>query len=366
VAGDSELSGPDFTNGIDSDDLDDDELLLGHAHGEAVMLARTADGVVAVGATCTHWNGPLAEGVRDGDDVHCPWHHACFSLRTGATLRPPALHDLPRWNVEERAGRIVVGDRIDPAEAAPKPSRPGEGPASVVIIGASAAGNGVAETLRREGYTGSVTMVDPDPDVPCDRPNLSKDYMAGNAPEEWIPLHPASFYQEHDIDLRLGRRATAIDTTARSVTLDDGAKDVGATNGWRMDEVLPSAQVIERLQREWPLEPLEATLPGETAQRWRYADGGGEVGVISSVTQAFCHDCNRARLSTEGKLYLCLFAHGGHDLRALLRGGADDARIGDAISDIWRGRDDRYSELRGSAATDDSSARRVEMHYIGG
>jgi cyclic pyranopterin phosphate synthase len=142
--------------------------------------------------------------------------------------------------------------------------------------------------------------------------------------------------------------------------------DVGATNGWRMDEVLPSAQVIERLQREWRMEPLEATQPGETAQRWRYADGGGEVGVISSVTQAFCHDCNRARLSTEGKLYLCLFAHGGHDLRALLRGGADDEDIAAAIADIWRRRDDRYSELRGSAPAGESSARRVEMHYIGG
>jgi cyclic pyranopterin phosphate synthase len=143
--------------------------------------------------------------------------------------------------------------------------------------------------------------------------------------------------------------------------------DVGATNGWRMDEVLPSAQVVERISAEFPLEPLEAQLPGETAQRWRYRDGGGEVGVISSVTQAFCRDCNRARLSTEGKLFLCLFAHQGHDLRALLRGDFDDAQISAAIGEIWTGRDDRYSELRSALQADTGSGqRRVEMHYIGG
>jgi cyclic pyranopterin phosphate synthase len=140
--------------------------------------------------------------------------------------------------------------------------------------------------------------------------------------------------------------------------------DVGASNGWRMDEVLPSADVVRRLDAEFPLEPLEASAPGETAQRWRYADGGGEIGVISSVTQAFCRDCNRARLSTEGKLYLCLFASRGHDLRALLRGGYSDAQIAAAIGLVWAERGDRYSELRGSATS--SADRRVEMHYIGG
>ena len=143
--------------------------------------------------------------------------------------------------------------------------------------------------------------------------------------------------------------------------------DVGATNGWRMDEVLPSAEVVRRIGEVHPLEPLEATAPGETAQRWRYRDGGGEIGVISSVTQAFCHECNRARLSTEGKLFLCLFAHHGHDLRALLRSGASDADLAGAIGLIWGDRDDRYSALRASAKpTDTQSGRRVEMHYIGG
>ncbi len=143
--------------------------------------------------------------------------------------------------------------------------------------------------------------------------------------------------------------------------------DVGATNGWRMDEVLPSAEVVERIAAAFPLDAAEAAAPGETAQRWRYRDGAGEIGVISSVTQAFCHDCNRARLSTEGKLFLCLFANQGHDLRALLRGGYSDAQIAGAIGLVWQQRDDRYSELRGQQQADTGSGqRRVEMHYIGG
>ncbi|MDH6594744.1 cyclic pyranopterin phosphate synthase [Variovorax sp. TBS-050B] len=149
--------------------------------------------------------------------------------------------------------------------------------------------------------------------------------------------------------------------------------DVGATNGWRMDEVLPSAEVVARIGAEFPLVPLEPSAPGETAQRWAYADGGGEIGVISSVTQAFCHDCSRARLSTEGKLYLCLFASAGHDLRPLLRGTATDADISSAIGHIWQGRADRYSELRalrgpdtGEQEAGDKAPRRVEMSYIGG
>lgn len=141
--------------------------------------------------------------------------------------------------------------------------------------------------------------------------------------------------------------------------------DVGASNGWRMDEVLPSAEVLKLLQAEWPLVPLDPTVEGETAERWAYADGGGEIGVISSVTQAFCRDCNRARLSTEGKLFLCLFASRGHDLRALLRGGRSDEEISAAIGPVWAARDDRYSELRGAAQVP-AAERRIEMHYIGG
>ena len=150
--------------------------------------------------------------------------------------------------------------------------------------------------------------------------------------------------------------------------------DVGNTNGWKLDEVLPSQQVIDRLQARFPLHPLEPNSAGETAQRWAYDDGAGEIGVISSVTRAFCSDCNRARLSMEGKLYLCLFASHGHDLRALLRGdpAAGVAAVGDdelraALAQVWSRRDDRYSLLRGTAAGETHRAeRRVEMSYIGG
>ena len=146
--------------------------------------------------------------------------------------------------------------------------------------------------------------------------------------------------------------------------------DVGATNGWRMDEVMPSAQVIKRIHAEFPLTAIDPNYLGETAERWRYSDGAGEIGVISSVTQAFCSDCNRARLSTEGKLFLCLFASQGHDLRALLRNGSADEQIAGAVGHIWQGRTDRYSELRAALPADtspiDGTAKRVEMSYIGG
>lgn len=150
--------------------------------------------------------------------------------------------------------------------------------------------------------------------------------------------------------------------------------DVGATNGWRMEQVVPSAEVLRRISAELPLRALEPSAPGETAERWGYlgADGNfdraaGEIGLISSVTQAFCSDCNRARLSTEGQLYLCLFAQRGYDLREWLRNGSSDAHIGSAIAAIWQGRSDRYSQLRVSASADSQPpARRIEMSYIGG
>ena len=139
--------------------------------------------------------------------------------------------------------------------------------------------------------------------------------------------------------------------------------DVGSTNGWRMDDVVPSAEVIERISRHWPLEAVDPNYPGEVAERWRYADGAGEVGVISSVTQAFCSSCTRMRLSTEGSLYTCLFAHSGHDLKRLLRGGATDDELRNEIAAVWQRRADRYSEIR---TAETAKARKVEMSYIGG
>ncbi len=139
--------------------------------------------------------------------------------------------------------------------------------------------------------------------------------------------------------------------------------DVGTSNGWRLDDVVPSAEVIRTIDAQLSIVPVDANYAGEVAERWRYVDGGGEIGVISSVTQAFCRDCTRARLSTEGKLYLCLFAHRGHDLRALLRGGASDPQLSTAIGRIWSARNDRYSELRTEAT---AGLKKVEMSYIGG
>ncbi len=174
---------------------------------------------------------------------------------------------------------------------------------------------------------------------------------------------------EHEI-LRMARHFRGTGIVLRFIEY----MDVGATNRWRMDEVLPSAEVVRRIHAEMPLVPLSASAPGETAERWGYADAlgqhdraAGEIGVISSVTQAFCGACNRARLSTEGKLYLCLFASHGHDLKPLLRSQASDEQLASAIAHVWQGRNDRYSELRGLLGPDTGSpARRVEMSYIGG
>ncbi len=175
---------------------------------------------------------------------------------------------------------------------------------------------------------------------------------------------------EHEI-LRMARHFRGTGMVLRFIEY----MDVGATNGWRMDEVLPSAEVVKRIHAELPLVQLEPSAPGETAERWGYAgpDGRhdpslGEIGVISSVTHAFCGDCNRARLSTEGRLYLCLFATQGHDLRTLIRSGASDADIASAIGHIWGARDDRYSELRSLQPPElgQPPQRRVEMSYIGG
>jgi GTP 3',8-cyclase len=139
--------------------------------------------------------------------------------------------------------------------------------------------------------------------------------------------------------------------------------DVGSTNGWRMDDVVPSAEIVRRISERWPLEPVGANYPGEVAERWRYLDGAGEIGVISSVTQAFCSSCNRMRLSTEGSLFTCLFAQSGHDLKSLLRGGASDEEIRNEIAAVWQGRADRYSEIR---TAETARAKKVEMSYIGG
>src|SRR5438876_4563021 len=157
------------------------------------------------------------------DTVRCPWHHACFSLRTGEALRAPALNPVSCWRVEHQDGKIYVREKLEPAERGARTAA-GAGPESIVILGGGAAGNAAAEMLRREGYSGPVTMLSADDAGPYDRPNLSKDYLAGNAPEEWIPLRSPDFYREQGIELKLGARAVAIDPKGREVRLADGSR----------------------------------------------------------------------------------------------------------------------------------------------
>jgi NADPH-dependent 2,4-dienoyl-CoA reductase/sulfur reductase-like enzyme/nitrite reductase/ring-hydroxylating ferredoxin subunit len=218
MSGETQLSGPDLSAGIGLADLPDGGQVVGHAGGEAVLVVRRGEEIFAVGATCTHYGGPLGEGLVVHDTVRCPWHHACFSLRTGEAVRAPALNPVACYRVDREGDRIFVRDKVNLV-----PQRAAEGPDPVVIIGAGAAGNAVAETLRREGYGGRIVLIGPEPDLPYDRPNLSKDYLAGNAPEEWIPLHPKDFYDERRIELRLGSAVTAIDPQGKTVTLADGS-----------------------------------------------------------------------------------------------------------------------------------------------
>jgi NADPH-dependent 2,4-dienoyl-CoA reductase/sulfur reductase-like enzyme/nitrite reductase/ring-hydroxylating ferredoxin subunit len=209
----------DFTAGVPAAELGEGEMLAGRVGEEHVVLVRTAGGLYAIAATCSHYGGPLAEGAVVDGTIRCPWHHACFDLATGAVLRTPALAPLPVWRVEERDGRLFVTDRIEQ----PAPSTSG-GPESVVIIGAGAAGVNVAGTLRREGYGGRVVMISREDDLPYDKPNLSKDFLAGAVPAEWLPLYPLEHYAEQRIELRLGVTVSSIDTAAKQITTSTGER----------------------------------------------------------------------------------------------------------------------------------------------
>jgi len=220
---DAALMGPNLESGIPITEIPDGGALAGHAGGKAVLLVRQGEEWFAIGAVCSHYSGPLAEGLVVGDTVRCPWHHACFNLRTGEALRPPALNDVTCWQVEQRAGKVYVTGKAPKARDDGRTTkRRSSHPDSVVIVGAGAAGDCAAETLRREGYKGRLTLYDPDPDTPYDRPNLSKDYLAGTASEDWIPLHPPEFYREREIDIVHDRRVAAIEPKARRIRLDDG------------------------------------------------------------------------------------------------------------------------------------------------
>ena len=223
IEAEKELSGPDLTEGIELAQIVDGTMLLGHAHGEAVLLVRRDEEVYAIGTACTHYGAPLADGLLVDDTIRCPWHHACFSLRTGAVLRAPALDPIPRWRVEQRGGCVYVHERLPQAASPRLPAAAGT-PNAVVIVGGGAAGNAAAETLRNEGYAGRITLLSAAASRPCDRPNLSKGFLAGTAPAESNPLRSPTFYLEQDIDLKLDAAVATIDTRDRQVQLVDGSR----------------------------------------------------------------------------------------------------------------------------------------------
>ena len=221
------LSGPDLgTDGAASSELRDGSMFLGHFNGEPVLLVRKGTAVHAMGAKCTHYGGPLAEGLFDGSTVRCPWHHACFRPETGEAVSAPAIDPVPCYRVERRGDRLFVTGTTSPPAA---PALSASVPSSVVIVGGGAAGFAAAEMFRRRGYQQPVTIISADEDGPYDRPNISKDYLAGTAPEEWIPLRPPDWYQNTRIDLLTARRVVRLLPDQRSVELDDGRRlDYGA------------------------------------------------------------------------------------------------------------------------------------------
>ncbi|HEY3821942.1 MAG TPA: FAD-dependent oxidoreductase [Polyangiaceae bacterium] len=226
MGGDTQqLEGPDLAQGISPDAVPEGGTLVGHAHGEAVLLVRRGADVFAVGAKCTHYGGPLGEGLVVGDEVRCPWHHAAFSLHTGAAVRAPALEPVACFDVTTRDGKLVVTGKRGPLTI----KLGGGGPPSVIIIGAGAAGSACAEALRRRGYGRPITLLGAEATPPVDRPNLSKDYLAGNAPEEWMTIRDEEFYKRNGVQLALGARVARIETAGKRVHLEGGGdREYGA------------------------------------------------------------------------------------------------------------------------------------------
>jgi NADPH-dependent 2,4-dienoyl-CoA reductase/sulfur reductase-like enzyme/nitrite reductase/ring-hydroxylating ferredoxin subunit len=243
MTGDSETpAGPDLTQGVDFAELERDGKLVGRVGEEEVLLVLREDEVFAIGAHCSHYHAPLVDGLVLGGEIHCPWHHASFDLATGEVLRAPALDSLPCWTVERRDGKVFVrGQRTAKTRAAASM----EASKTMVIVGGGAAGLAAAAELRRLGFAGKLVMLSAEDAPPLDRPNLSKDYLAGGAPEEWLPLRPENFYSENGIDLRLGALAKGLDAKARRLTLADG-----------------SALEFDRLLLATGAEPVRLQIPG--------------------------------------------------------------------------------------------------------
>ena len=212
----------DLRAGVSESSLANNSSLVGKVGDDDVLLVRSGSRFFAVGAHCTHYRGPLADGIVVGDTIRCPLHHACFSLETGEALRAPALDPITCWRVEQRDGKVFVQEKAAPPRSASVGSS--QHPSSVVIVGGGAAGLAAADMLRREGYSNPIMMISADGDAPVDRPNLSKDYLAGEAQDDWIPMWPPDLYTERRIELRLGSRVSSIDPAARTVTLENGSR----------------------------------------------------------------------------------------------------------------------------------------------
>jgi len=217
-----EPAGPDLSQGVPAKDVAEGHLLAGHVGGEAVVVARVDGDVFAIGGSCTHYHGPLGEGLLVGHTVRCPWHHGHFCLRTGEALAGPPIDPVAVWKVEERDGKIFVSDAAEAKN--PKPKAAGKGPRRILIAGGGAGGFAAAEMLRRHGYDGALSLVSADADAPYDRPNCSKDFLAGEAPAEWMPLREDGWYKDHDIDLKLKTEITKLDLGAGSASLKAGAE----------------------------------------------------------------------------------------------------------------------------------------------
>jgi NADPH-dependent 2,4-dienoyl-CoA reductase/sulfur reductase-like enzyme/nitrite reductase/ring-hydroxylating ferredoxin subunit len=260
-------TGPDLRQGLAFGDLPDGGMLAGHAGGEAVLLVRRGEDFFAIGAVCTHYGAPLAEGLVVGETVRCPWHHACFSLRTGEALRAPALNHLSCWRVERRGGAVYVQEKLE--IPVPRALTSPTLPRSVVIVGGGAAANAAAETLRNEGYRGGITMLSADDSGPCDRPNLSKGFLAGSAEEDWIPLRSLDFYREHDIDLKLRACVAGLDPTSRKLRLVDG-----------------SELAFDALLLATGAEPVRLDIPGSDLAHVHYLRTLGDSRALVAKTEA--------------------------------------------------------------------------------
>jgi NADPH-dependent 2,4-dienoyl-CoA reductase/sulfur reductase-like enzyme/nitrite reductase/ring-hydroxylating ferredoxin subunit len=237
-------AGPDLSNGVSLSEFTG-KMLLGHVGDDEVLLVRSGSEIFAIGAHCTHYHGPLAEGLVTGESVRCPWHHACFDLRTGEATRAPALNPVAVWKVEKQGDRVMVREKLEQPKPGINAQPAVEMPRQIVIVGGGAAGFAAAEMLRRQDYRGSIVMLSNDVAAPVDRPNLSKDYLAGSAPEDWLPLRGDDFYTEAKIDLRLNTEVTAIDTSARHVVTTGG-------------ETIP----YDRLLLATGAEPVRLQMPG--------------------------------------------------------------------------------------------------------